>query len=258
MWTLLLRPFQGLNALGLVVLMLLSQVSSATVCNPTGTLSCGLPFPSDIWSVDDPMSPTGLRLQVPDELFSVAALAELPQDEGVRPSQVFAGSSGYSAATGVLFQFASEPLLAEVPSDGGDKVVAIDLMTGQRVPVRVKVSQDAQAFRIPEVSYVLEIFPRSRWEYGHEILVVVTDDLPLTVPEAGLLSRLSLSQGYSASLVSDLRQQGFDLRRVQNATRFTIRDRAEQEIAQEATRAENAVLDDAGRMLFLRKRAGRA
>ena len=227
MWTLLLRPFQGLNALGLVVLMLLSQVSSATVCNPTGTLSCGLPFPSDIWSVDDPMSPTGLRLQVPDALFSVAALSELPQDEGVRPSQVFAGSSGYSAATGVLFQFASEPLLAEVPSDGGDKVVAIDLTTGQRVPVRVKVSQDAQAFRIPEVSYVLEIFPRSRWEYGHEILVVVTDDLPLTVPEAGLLSRLSLSQGYSASLVSDLRQQGFDLRRVQNATRFTIRDRAE-------------------------------
>lgn len=231
MGMLLQRVFSGLTGSGLFLLLLISPISSAAVCNPTGTLSCGLPFPSDIWSVDDPNSPTGRRLQVPDDLFSPSALSELPENDGVLPSQVFEGASGYSAGSGVLFQFVAEPLFAETPVDGGDMVVAVDLTTGLRVPVRVKISPDAQAFRIPEVSYVLEVFPRSRWEYGHEILVVVMDELPLSRPETGLLSRLDardgVNGGYSAGLLADLRQQGFNLRQVRNATRFTVRDRTE-------------------------------
>ena len=216
-----------MTGLALLISSVFSFQALAAGCNPSSSHSCGLPFPSDVWSVDDPNSPTGKRLQVPDSILPASVLAELPTGDGVTPAEVFAGSSGFSAAGAVVFEFSAMPDAASIPADGGDMVVAIDLTTGQRVPVRAHISPDALARQVDEPSFVMEIFPRSRWAYGHEILVVVTDQFPLTSPEPGILSHLRRGDDYVSGLLTVLRQQGFRPRQVLNATRFTVRDRDE-------------------------------
>ncbi len=217
-------PVSGMALLASLWLPLNAQGND---CNPSGNLSCGLPFPSDVWSVSDQTSPTGIRLSMPDTVLPEDVLAELPVADGVTPSEMFAGASGFSAASAVLFDFSSAPVAGSLPADGGDVVVAIDLTTGLQVPVTAMISTDAEGFRLDEPSHLLEIYPRSRWEYGHEILVVVTDELELTTPELGISSRISLDDDYVPSLLADLRLNGFDVLKVLNATRFTVRDRSE-------------------------------
>ena len=208
-------------------LSLCSSISFADDCNPSSVRSCALPFPSDVWATTDLMSPTGKRLTLPDSLLPQDVLADLPQDAGLSPSAIFADASGFSAATAALFEFYSPPVAALIPKDGGDAVIAIDLTTGQRVPVRVQVSDYAQSDSVSEASYVLEVYPRSRWEYGHEILVAVTDALPLLLPEPSLTLRLSAGDDYVPGLIATLTQNGINPLGVLNATRFTVRDRDE-------------------------------
>ena len=201
--------------------------ASASDCNPSSIRSCALPFPSDVWAETDLNSPTGKRLNVPDAILPADVLAGLPAADGLTPAGIFSGSSGYSAASAALFEFFSPPLSALLPEDGGEAVIAIDLTTGQRVPVRVQVSEYAQSDSVAEPSYVLEVYPRSRWEYGHEILVAVTDELLLLLPEPGLTARLTLGDDYVPGLMSTLTQNGINPLDVRNATRFTVRDRDE-------------------------------
>lgn len=208
-------------------LTLASSFAVADDCNPSSIRSCSLPFPSDIWAETDLTSPTGKRLNVPDAIFPDDVLADIPADDGLTPSAVFAGASGFSAATAALFEFYSPPVKALIPADGGDAVVAIDLTTGLRVPVRVQVSDYAQSDSVSEPSFVLEVYPRSRWEYGHEILIAITDSLPLMLPEPGLTSRLTVGDDYVPGLIATLTQNGINPLDVRNATRFTVRDRHE-------------------------------
>lgn len=207
------------------LMTLLAAPSQAAIleCNPTAWLTCGVPFPSDYWSVDDQTSPTGKRLSMNDGILRDVVLEELPAEDGFTPSQMFNGASGYSAASAVVFEFLSTP----DPATLEDAVRAIDLTTGLEVPVRAQVSEYAASDKVSFPSHVVEIFPLSRWEYGHEILVYVTDELELEYPETKLAARLLTANPYVFSMITTMTLKGINVTNVRNATRFTVRDRDE-------------------------------
>lgn len=207
------------------LMTLLAAPSQASIldCNPTAWLTCGVPFPSDYWSENDQTSPTGKRLSMNDGILRDIVLEELPVEDGFSLSQMFNGASGYSAASAVIFEFLSTP----DPETVEDAVRAIDLTTGLEVPVRAQVSEYAASDDVSFSSHVVEIFPLSRWEYGHEILVYVTDELELEYPETKLTARLLTANPYVFSMITTMTLKGINVTNVRNATRFTVRDRDE-------------------------------
>ena len=225
---------QFLKSRTLLACAVLSLSVSATAnefCNPTSVDTCTLPFPSNYWSEQDANSPTGMHLNFSDDSIRPEILAELPVQDGFSPAGLFNGDSGYSAATPVIFEFNSTPDADTLPADGGSAIIAIDMNTGEQLEVRAQVSDYAQSDRVSSVSEVIEIFPRSRWAYGHDILVAVTTDLELAEPELGILSKLVTTDSedfaYTSDLVAKLTANGINPLSVRNATTFKVRDRAE-------------------------------
>ncbi|MBV1960049.1 MAG: hypothetical protein KUG48_00395 [Oleibacter sp.] len=225
---------QFLKSRTLLACAVLSLSVSATAnefCNPTSVDTCTLPFPSNYWSEQDANSPTGMHLNFSDDSIRPEILAELPVQDGFSPAGLFNGDSGYSAATPVIFEFNSTPDADTLPADGGSAIIAIDMNTGEQLEVRAQVSDYAQSDRVSSVSDVIEIFPRSRWAYGHDILVAVTTDLELAEPELGILSKLVTTDSedfaYTSDLVAKLTANGINPLSVRNATTFKVRDRAE-------------------------------
>ncbi|MEQ3695174.1 MAG: hypothetical protein ABNH16_11685 [Thalassolituus sp.] len=222
---------KGRALLACAVLGLSVSATANEVCNPTSVGTCALPFPSNYWSNEDANSPTGLRLSISDDVISQEILAELPVQDGFSPAGLFNGDSGFSAGTPVVFEFNSAPDAATLPSDGGSAVIAIDINTGEQLDIRAQVSDYAQSDRVSSVSEVIEIFPRSRWAYGHDILVAVTNDLDLAEPELGIAAKLLTTDAedlaYTSDLISKLTANGINPLSVRNATIFKVRDRAE-------------------------------
>jgi len=200
-------------------------------CNPTSIATCALPFPSTYWMQDDAMSPTGKTIQVSNAMVRPEIIAQLPVDEGFSPEGLFNGDSGFSAASAAVFEFGSAPLADTLPENGGDAVVAIDLTTGERISVRALISDYAQSDKVNGTAHVVEVYPQSRWEYGHEILVAITTDLDLEAPEAGLITKVlsgsANQRAYTQDLVATLTANGVNPLSVRNATRFVVRDRDE-------------------------------
>lgn len=144
-------------------------------CNPVSSNTCGLPYPSDVYAVPDSASPTGSRLIYPEGVVDPELYAEVPPT--LTPQTVVNGSSGYSAATSVLFELTSEPDLSTLHADGGDSVFAFNLNTGERIPIRVQVSEYARSNRVASPSQIVEIYPRSRWDFGERYAVFLTQSL---------------------------------------------------------------------------------
>ncbi|MFT4530614.1 MAG: hypothetical protein ACI9NA_000502 [Gammaproteobacteria bacterium] len=201
------------------------------ICNPTSINTCTLPFPSNYWSEQDAGSPTGIRLRVADETIRPEILAQLPVQDGFSPAGLFDGDSGFSAGTPVVFEFNSEPDAASLPTDGGSAIIAIDMNTGEQLDIRTSISEYAKSDKVSAPANVIEVFPRARWEYGHDILVAVTNDLTLAEPELGITSTLMTTDAkafaYTSDLMAKLTANGINPLSVRNATTFTVRDRAE-------------------------------
>lgn len=202
-------------------------------CNPLSTKTCLAPFPSNYWSVEDPSSPTGVRANVTDDVLRAPILDRLPKDDGISPSGVFGGASGFSAGVGAVFEFIQKP--GAIPSDGGEGVVAYDLDTGERVKVHAILSPQAQnTALVSRATNTLQVFPQSRWAYGHRILVAVTDQFPIADPvEPGFtdLAAQEPANQRAADYVQEVRdglgQVGLDESSVRNATVFSVRGREE-------------------------------
>ncbi|MDF1763674.1 MAG: hypothetical protein P1U57_09710, partial [Oleibacter sp.] len=207
------------------------SASANEICNPTSIATCTIPFPSNYWAVQDVSSPTGMRLHVPDETVRPEILAQLPIQDGFSPAGLFDGDSGFSAGTPVVFEFNSTPDAASLPTDGGSAVIAIDMTTGQQLDIRTLISDYALSDKVSAPANVIEVFPRARWEYGHDILVAVTKDLELAEPELGITSKLLTTDAkalaYTSDLITKLTANGINPLSVRNATTFTVRDRAE-------------------------------
>lgn len=223
--------FKSRTLLACAVLGISASATANEFCNPTSVDTCTLPFPSNYWSEQDVNSPTGMRLSFSDDSIRPEILAELPVQDGFSPAGLFNGDSGYSAATPVVFEFNSTPDAESLAANAGSAVIAIDMNTGEQLDVRALISEYSQSDRVSEVSDVIEIYPRSRWEYGHDILVAVTNDLNLAEPEQGITSTLLTLDdegfAYTSDLIDKLTANGINPLNVLNATIFTVRDRAE-------------------------------
>lgn len=212
----------------------LATAAHAGVCNPLSADTCGLPFPSNYWSVPSPTSPTGVRLQVDDTLLRPEVMAQLPAADGFTPSQIFSGASGFSAATVAVFEFDQRPAEISLPADGGGAVRAFDLDTGRALPIRASLSAYARSNKVSAPSEVLQVFPRSRWPYGHRVLIAVTGQLlvpfsrqPWFEAAAAHHAAGSPEAAHAAQLRQALLAAGLNPWTVRTATLFTVRDRAE-------------------------------
>lgn len=223
-------------ACAVALLGLSAGAASAADCNPLSTSTCIAPFPSNYWAVADSTSPTGQRAQVSDDLIRPQLLAALPGADGITPTGVFGGATGFSAGVGAVFEFDQAPDAASLPSGGGGAVVAYDLDTGSRVPVDALISDDASnPFLVSETDHVIQVFPRDRWAFGHRILVVVTKQLSVpgsTQPDFNALAAaVPASATRKVAYVSDVRaglgQAGVAASDVRSATVFTVRPRSE-------------------------------
>src|SRR5690606_8359596 len=203
----------------------------ADVCNPLSRDTCALPFPSDYWSVADAGSPTGRTLDAPDNLLREEVLAQLPAADGFTPSQIFAGSSGFSAASAVLVEFANAPDASSLPKDGGNAVIAWNLTRNEPLEIRAEISAYARSDKVNGNANVVEIYPLTRWPYGDRIVVAVTDQLAVADDLARVAGDCSVASGAAATycneLTNSLAQAGLSAMQARNATLFTVRDRSD-------------------------------
>lgn len=131
--------------------------------------SCNLPFPSDSWLVPDATTATGVRVSIPRDAVPRSLTDQLgPRDQIVEAET---GADGFSPLTPIAFQLPDALEARHVPDDGGELVVVWDADTGQRVPIRVELSDlgvDERGAR-----NVIVAWPRTRYDYGHRIVGVV-------------------------------------------------------------------------------------
>jgi len=233
--------------LSVVVLFLVSTnmslASSPTVqfygeldnpCHPLSLITCGLPYPSDIYTYADANSDTGLRLTYPAGIIPEYLLEDIPSS--LTPQSVFNGSNGFSAATSVLFEIREAPDQSTLPIDGGNTVIAFNLETGERVPLRVRYNNYAQSTRVAAPSHVIEIYPRSRWTFSDRYVVVLTNALESSSgsrlePSVGVLKATSADNSrlsnYYEPIVAFLEEQGLARSDLIDLTFFTVRSEAE-------------------------------
>lgn len=231
-WFKLNQAITQAGALVISALLALPSAQAQSVCNPLSLNTCGLPFPSDYWTVQDASSPTGTRIQTSDELIRPELLAQLPVENGISVEQIFNGASGFSAASAVVFEFAQRPDDSALDKYGADMVMAYDLTSGNFVDIRTQISNYARGRQVSAPSEVLEVYPLDRWSFGHTIAVVVTKALPIDGEEEDFLSLQNNAtspeqQAYLTQLSQAIGQMGLQSDQIRNATLFTVRDRAE-------------------------------
>jgi len=142
-------------------------------CTSQAVTSCLLPYPSSQYLEFSPTSRTKYRVHVPDDILAPEILAQF--GPGATPEEVYGGADGFSVLTPVVFELADEIDPASLPLDGGNALVVVDLDTGARVPMRARVSLDAE--RLWAKNKIIEAFPIDRFDYGHRYLAVITDSL---------------------------------------------------------------------------------
>lgn len=203
-------------------------------CNPIATITCALPYPSDVYAREDSSKPTGKALFFPEGIIREELFAEVPPT--LTPQTVFNGSSGYSAATSVVFELEGAPDLNTIATDGGESVVAYNLDTGERTALRVQLNEYARSKRVAAPSQIIEVYPRARWAFQGRYVVFLTNNLKQEnhsdfAPSQGFLNAISndgspLSEYYEP-VIHFIEQQGYARESLISATFFTIRDEEE-------------------------------
>ncbi|UUY05226.1 hypothetical protein LRS13_06805 [Svornostia abyssi] len=220
-----------LAALVIVIAATAAPAAQAADCNPLSLETCLAPFPSNYWADWDDTSPTGGRANITDDLLRPELLAQLPVEDGISPSGIFNGATGFSAGVGAVFEFTQRQ--PQVPYDGGDDIVAFDLDSGARVPIHAFVSGHA---RNPLVvganqSNVIQVFPQSRWAYTHDIVIALSTRYgagdPTFLESKAKVAPGSKAEEYVGLLEDGLRDAGIDPATTRTATWFSVRDRKE-------------------------------
>ena len=164
------------KSLFLLVVLFFAHMGNAknNNCNDLKLTTCSLPWPSDFsFTVPQNDSPTGLSISVGDALFTAGATAELPKN--MKPEDLLNGKSGFSAGGGIFFELDAPFQQTSLPEDGGDAVLVFDHTVDQRVPIGAVLSKPAK-FK-EDGSVVVAAYPRSRYNYGHQHIAVVTKKL---------------------------------------------------------------------------------
>lgn len=227
------RPVPGAAKLAAVVLTL-TMVASACALGPrlsspkvvaepdrpcalAAVRSCALPYPSDEFTVADPTTATGRRLQVPDELIDASTLARL--GPGATPRDAFADADGFASLSPVVFELDRPVRPGSLPVDGGDVLVVYELESARRVPIRAEVVADS--WRHGGADTVVMAWPTLRWQPGHTYVARLGNGLRAqgggTPARAPRLDR-------AEDLRADLRDlEGDRWAETLSATRFTVR-----------------------------------
>lgn len=199
-------------------------------CHPLQAVSCFFPFPNQAWlfEEDGMVSP-----QVPMDLIlgeDTLAVVEpqLPDNLKIADIEaIFAASDGYSPATPVLFEFEQALDAATLPQDGGGAVIAINLDTGERQRLTVKVSEYALSDQFNSPAHMVEIYHNGRWEYSNRYVVVVTTDLmPLHTDQFDNYeeqNHKALEHARNIGVLALLRQHDIAEEALLTLTHFTIR-----------------------------------
>lgn len=147
----------------------------APECNPLGGDRCVLPFPTSLYLADDPDSPTGVRLDIPD--------GALPTNEDGAPIDpgLFNTHDGFSPAAPILSAFAVGVDPSNLPSwtdfdaslAADCPTVLVDMETGELVPHFAEL--DARA-PFPE-EQALYIRPAVLLEGGRRYAVAIRNNL---------------------------------------------------------------------------------
>ncbi|MEQ1700088.1 MAG: hypothetical protein ABMA25_08260, partial [Ilumatobacteraceae bacterium] len=146
--------------------------SAAPGCDPLDTRSCLLPFPSNVYTQQDPTSDTGLRVSLPP--------GSLPANESGAAINVneWNRNDGFSPNTPILAWFPDvDPEASKLPTwtDIGasladdSTIVLLDTDTGERVPLWAEL--DAHA--ADRVDRLLTIRPAISLPEGHTFIVAI-------------------------------------------------------------------------------------
>lgn len=137
-------------------------------CDPLVPEVCAFPFPSSLFEVEDPSTPTGLRLAYGDQT--------LPRNrDGVQVSgDLLNRFDGYSVMTPLLAYFDDVALDGTIPVDDLDrsfaddaKTVIVDVETGERIPHWVELDSHARADDIRALMFR----PAVPLAHGHHYVV---------------------------------------------------------------------------------------
>lgn len=257
-----MHPGKGLRSLIIALSVLFTTVSGSTFasnasnelpCNPIGLITCTLPFPSNFYSAPDSNSPTGIRLYIPEAAIRAELLKDVPPSINVQ--KIANRSSGFSAASAVLFELDQQANEKTLPVTGGGTVYAFDLDTGESIPIRAQVNRYARSKKVSSPSHIVEIFPRSRWAYGSRIVVALTNTLKPKAggeysPAAGFLKAVQSTDTELANTYREaftlLESKGIDKNTLLSATYFTVRTENEvttpmQQLMQQALAADHPI-----------------
>jgi len=191
-----------------------------TACAAAAVRSCALPYPSDEFTEFDATSPTGRRVRVPSGVIPESLQRQLGPGLGV--SDVFDGADGFSALGPVVFELDQPVRVLDLPVDGGDVVVVYDLVTGDRVPVRIR--HGADGILRGGVSPVVMAWPALRWTPGRTYVARITTAAPTMGAAVLPAPALADPDAYLASVRADLeRIEGNRWREYASVTRFTVR-----------------------------------
>jgi pimeloyl-ACP methyl ester carboxylesterase len=191
-------------------------------CAVAAIRSCALPYPSDEFTVADPTTATGRRVEMPAGLIAPRTLERL--GPGASPADAFDGADGFAALSPVVFELDRPVRPSSLPADGGDVLVVYDLEDGAKVPIRAEVSADSVRHGAPDT--IVMAWPAVRWEPGRTYVARLGEGLrahdgsrPARAPRLDRaedvrrsLARLEGPQGWASTL---------------SATQFTIRSRAD-------------------------------
>ncbi|HLU68988.1 MAG TPA: hypothetical protein VKZ63_22050 [Kofleriaceae bacterium] len=152
-------------------------------CNPLGGERCILPFPSSVYLVDDPGSPTGVRVDIPP-----GALPSNQDGAAIDPA-LYSGRDGFSPAAPILVNIPGGIDPSNLPSwtdyaaslSPDSPTVLIDMETGERVAHFAELDARAPA---PE-EQALYIRPAALLAGGRRYAVAIRTSL--RAPDGGAL-----------------------------------------------------------------------
>jgi len=237
---------------GAIALLSLAAATEAKTiagnCNPVAIKTCGLPFPSDLF-----MDAATQRLKFDDTLIDNTIDGPIRQqqpmlaqmDPAFTPAKIFDGASGFSAAGPILFELTAAAATV-LPKDGGEFVKLFDLDSGQATDIVARFSKAAKHPQDPaRASDVIEIWPRSRFEFGHRYVAVLTSalrmktasggadftrsngmDIALGLRPASTQNEIALVDAYREA-VAVLQNNAITPQQILSATFFTVRQEQE-------------------------------
>lgn len=193
-------------------------------CHELSTGTCALPFPSNDFTVKDDDSPTGLRLHFADTQVDSKLLDPLPANLNLQA--IFNDSDGFSAATPIVFEF-QQAIDSKALAASNSSIIAINLATGEHHPISAAVSAYALFDLHQQPSNIVEVFPRTRWDFKASYVVAITKALKPSEGEvlknAEQMNLKALEYAQKRNLLESLNEAGISNDQLLTLTSFTVR-----------------------------------